>query len=231
MNADKKNELEHKSLSLEYKFDAEQGVVTGHVAVFNNVDDNNDIIRAGAFTKSIAKFTPPIVWQHNIKEAIGKPVILKEDNKGLYVEAKLTKGVPEADKALLLLKDKVIDSFSFGYIVTDFEYEDGIRIIKELDLFEISLVTLPCNKQAKVIDVKQKEATPENAPIDIEEIKSIRDAERFLIKNKKSLTREYITGIVSKIKDFSIKENEEKKNNSEMLEVLNSLKKVEKLYE
>lgn len=76
--------------------DAKQGIVTGYFSSFNNVDSDGDIIRKGAFVKSIMENGPGSakprikhLLNHNTTQPLGKILVLKEDDKGLYYESKV----------------------------------------------------------------------------------------------------------------------------------------------
>ena len=81
---------------------------------------------------------------------------MSEDEKGLYVEGTLTKGVRDADEAYALLQDGAINSMSIGYYVNDEEWDSKARVnrLKEIELHEVSLVTIPANSAALVTSVK-----------------------------------------------------------------------------
>jgi HK97 family phage prohead protease len=153
---------ERKALSFELKADAQgDGTFTGYGAVIGNVDQGGDIIRSGAFTDTLSAYKskgkmPRMLWQHDTGKPIGVWSEMKEDSHGLYVEGKLTKGVQQADEAYALLKDGAIDGLSIGYSTVDAEYDAdlGVRSLKKLNLYEVSLVTVPMNDAANVTSVK-----------------------------------------------------------------------------
>lgn len=149
--------MELKSFDLEMKADdADEGTFKGYLSTFGNVDRVNDIILPGAFKSAKAKKTL-LLWQHDTHEVIGGFKELREDEKGLYVEAELNMDVQRGREAHALLKKGHINSMSIGYIVEEKNQDfraDGVREIKKVELFEGSLVSIPANPKALVRGVK-----------------------------------------------------------------------------
>jgi uncharacterized protein len=152
--------MELKAIQFELKANKGKREVEGYAATYEK-DLVNDVIRKNAFQKTIKERLPQnqikVLWQHDPSFPIGKPIHMEEDSKGLFVVSKLTDGVPEADKAIALIEDNVIDSMSIGYsIVKDEISEDGqIRYLKELQLHEYSFVTFPANPGAAITGMRK----------------------------------------------------------------------------
>lgn len=164
------------SVALETKSINEDGTFSGYGSIFNNADSDGDRVQRGAFTKSIEKWQakgklPPLLWQHEMKNPIGKYTVMREDNAGLYVEGKILLDVQQGREAYSLLKEGVVTGLSIGYMTRESEYDAQLqsRMLKELDLMEVSLVTFPSNEAAGVLFVKA--ASQVNTP---------RKFERFL---------------------------------------------------
>ncbi len=173
--------VEKRSLNLEIKaiLDSEDNrrIVEGYASTWD-LDSGGDEILPGAFSKSInERFTKPmavngkskikVLWQHDQEILIGKLLEISETDKGLYVKLELFNdpSFPEAEKAYKLLKMGEIFCFSIGFKIKDFEYmnvEDDddedfiVRLLKEVMLYEVSLVTFPMNEKAEVTNVKEK---------------------------------------------------------------------------
>jgi hypothetical protein len=99
---------------------------------------------------------PPVLWQHS--EPIGPLLGMQEDERGLLVRGSLlVDDVARAREARALLQAKAIRGMSIGYIArdTDHDVDQGITKIKEIDLWEVSIVTFPANRDAQVDAVKQ----------------------------------------------------------------------------
>ena len=137
-------ELEHKEVDLELLGVSQEGEFEGHASTFGNRDLQNDVIESGAFRETLRKKGGRVVllWQHNRDEPIGS-IIAEEDSKGLKVQGQLALGVKKAAEALELLRAKIITGLSIGFKVVKEEFDrvTGVRILKQLNLWEVSLVT------------------------------------------------------------------------------------------
>lgn len=138
--------------------DDESGEFSGYAAVFGNEDDGHDIIQKGAFTKTIVDDFDriKILSQHESYDLpIGKPLELREDEKGLYIKGKISNTQKGRD-ILTLMRDGVLNELSIGYdaVGVEFDGKTGVRYLKEIKLWEVSIVTWAMNDQAKIDDVK-----------------------------------------------------------------------------
>ena len=151
--------LTHKSVKLELKLDAERRRISGYASIFGNVDSTGDIVMQGAFAKSLGARKIRMLYQHSDSKLMGLWDIAREDDKGLYVEGQLAK-TPLGDEVYELASMGALDSMSIGYNVSESEYnKDGVRLLKEVDLWEVSLVTFPANNLATITGVK---SAPDN---------------------------------------------------------------------
>jgi HK97 family phage prohead protease len=152
------NETKHMNFQFDVKALAEDGTFTGYASVFGIVDSQKDIIQRGAFSRTLRqrKGDVKLLWQHKLDEPIGVFSSLKEDSHGLFVEGKLLLDIQRAGEAYALLKSGAINGMSIGYSVVDASYdsETGVRLISDVDLFEVSLVTFPANEKATITSVK-----------------------------------------------------------------------------
>jgi HK97 family phage prohead protease len=150
---------EHKAFNFDYKANLENGTFEGYASIFGNIDSYKDIVTKGAFTKTIQenKNRIKILWQHDLYEPIGKPLEIKEDNTGLYVKGKISQ-TEMGQKALTLMRDGVLSEMSIGYDTIKEEYDkvSNIRYLKEVKLWEFSVVTFGANDKAKINNVKNK---------------------------------------------------------------------------
>ena len=149
----------------EIKADENQdGTFEGYGSVFNNTDLGNDVIKSGAFTKSLAERGNKgvkLLYQHKSDMPIGVFDEIVEDSHGLRVKGRLALGTTAGRDAYELLKMGALDGLSIGFRVNpkevSYDKRKGQRIIKEVDLMEISLVTFPMNPKATVRQVKGEE--------------------------------------------------------------------------
>ncbi len=133
----------------------------GYGSVFHNVDLGGDIVMPGAFKKSLAQHTsngtmPKMFYGHDPNRVPGRWLSIKEDNRGLAVRGVLAK-TPLGDEVRELLRMDAIGGLSIGYRTVDWDHDaSGNRRIKEVDLWECSVVSLPMNTSATVISAKDR---------------------------------------------------------------------------
>lgn len=185
----------HKNLNLsevQVKLDQSGGMkFSGYASKFNDIDSYNDTIMPGAYTKTLQNRERPIRlrWNH-YGEIIGKWVTLKEDDYGLYVEGELTPNHSKAEDVYALLKHGAIDGLSIGFYLKDYESRaDGVRVIKEAELVEISIVEEPADLGAIIGDVKSA----------LTEMKTLKEIET-LLRDAGRFSKAEATAIVSRVK-------------------------------
>ena len=154
--------------------------VEGYANVFGVKDSVGDIVHHGAFGKTLVERGGKIkfLWQHELGEPIGRILEMNEDDHGLFMKAIISDTARGRD-SLALLRDGAVDSFSIGYDSmkggTDYSKDpvsgETVRNLREIRLYEVSLVTLPANEMATVTALKQKpsEAKPYGVFIDGEQ--------------------------------------------------------------
>ena len=153
--------MKYLNRPIEIKAVNEDGLFSGYASVFEEIDSYRDIVKRGAFEKTLAESEAkgravPILWQHDAAKPIGVYTELKEDEHGLYVEGQLNMDVQQAREALSLLRQKALSGISIGYnsVRYDTDVKSGVRRLYELKLYEVSLVTFPACDGARVTDVK-----------------------------------------------------------------------------
>ncbi len=173
----------------------EDGSFSGYASVFGIVDLQNDIIIQGAFAHSISGNPSNIklLWQHQVDIPIGVFTTIIEDTYGLYVEGRLLMDVAKGREAYSLLKNGAINGLSIGYNVIESSYNDesNIRMITDLNLWEISLVTFPANENAVVISVKNAQDVLTETDSNTQLLRAI-DCVIEALKNNRSLSRPYL---------------------------------------
>lgn len=154
----------------EFKFaddGAGTGTVEGYASVFNLLDRGGDIVKPGAFKASIAawkkkKTSLPMLWQHDPSEPIGIWTEFAEDEKGLKAKGAFTPDDPAAAVARARVKHGTVSALSIGYktIAYDIDRTTGVRLLTKVDLWEISLVTIPMLPEAVISGVKTEFDAP-----------------------------------------------------------------------
>ena len=147
--------MDTKSFRFSVKDIDDQGLFEGYAAVFGNVDRTGDVIEPGAFRKTLQENPElPILWQHNPAEPIGLTVAAVEDNRGLRVKGQLNLETARGREAYALMKQGVLRGLSIGYDTVKEAWEGTTRKLKEIRLWEWSLVTFPANPLAQVESIK-----------------------------------------------------------------------------
>lgn len=147
---------------LSLKSVSDSGEFEGYGSVFGVKDSHDDVVMSGAFAASLRawsdrKALPALLWQHRMDEPIGVYTEMKEDDVGLYVRGRLLiDDDPLAKRAHAHMKAGSLTGLSIGYVLKDWEYDRSKEafLLKEIDLWEVSLVTFPSNDEARISDVK-----------------------------------------------------------------------------
>lgn len=143
--------------------EADGAIFSGYASLFSLTDLSGDIIEPGAFGGSLRRGgSIRMLWQHQADNPIGIWTKITEDQRGLYVEGQLAKGVTRADEAWQLISKGALDGLSIGFRTIRSKKASGPntgtgkRHILEADLWEISLVTFPMLPQARVSAITAK---------------------------------------------------------------------------
>jgi HK97 family phage prohead protease len=163
-----KAKIEHKRFSFEVEElkqsdDGTRATFKGYASTFGNEDFGGDIVAPGAFTKSIGKRpTVMVLADHTatVKSNIGFGMDMSEDAKGLITTTELNLEKDAGRETYAMLKQakevgyKIGLSIGFQIEDSDFDQKTGIRTIKEVTLWEYSVVIFPMNPKATVTAVK-----------------------------------------------------------------------------
>jgi uncharacterized protein len=156
---------EIKRIEIIIKSIGDDGVFQGYASFFGNVDSYGDIVKKGAFKKTLkeSKGKVPILHNHDPRYQIGWNEEAYEDDKGLFVSGRLDLNVQLAKEQHSLmkmaLKLKARTGLSIGYRTIKWENDrddPAIRVLTELQLAEYSVVAFPANTLATIIDVKSQ---------------------------------------------------------------------------
>jgi HK97 family phage prohead protease len=160
-------------IDLKFADSAGAGVFTGYASTFGGGPDSyGDIVAPGAFAATLREHKasgtmPALLWAHDTSEPIGVWTDLSEDRIGLKAVGRLTLDVQRARDAHALMRDGAL-SISIGYRTRDAERQKDARVLKNVKLFEASLVPIPANTRAKILSVKASGAFDYRSPRAIE---------------------------------------------------------------
>lgn len=149
-------DMEFKTLSLEVKAEDDEGVITGYGAVFGNKDSYGDVIEPGAFRETLGRRKVKMLWQHRMDEPVGVWDEMREDDNGLFMKGRIALGTSKGREGYELIKMGALDGLSIGFRTTQDEMDGDVRKLKSIDLYEVSLVTIPANSMATVTSVKEE---------------------------------------------------------------------------
>lgn len=154
-----------KAFKLDIKADdvSDAGTFVGYGSVFGNRDLGGDVVESGAFKRSLKENgIPALLWQLDTRNPIGIYKEVTEDRSGLKVRGELNLETTQGREAHALLKQGALGGLSIGYSIKESHYDrkTNTHHLQDLDLFEISLVTMPMNPQATVSGVKDLTALP-----------------------------------------------------------------------
>lgn len=192
-------DLKYIDRPFELKAVEDSGVFSGYGSVFGNVDSYKEIVAPGAFAESLAGWKdagrmPPVLWQHRSGEPVGPFLELREDDHGLWSKGQLlVDDVVRAKEARALMKAKAVNGLSIGFVTREDSYDrvTGIRTLKKVDLWEISIVTFPANPAAQISSVKSA----------IDALETLADAERYL-RDAAGLSKAQAVAFVSRLKSM-----------------------------
>lgn len=196
----------------------------GHGSIFGNEDLGGDIVLPGAFTKTLSQYKekgdlPQMFWMHDPSRVAGKWTEMREDDAGLRVKGILA-DTPLGNEIRTLLKMDAVKGLSIGYrTIKDSFNKAGQRLLKELELWEVSVVSLPMNPLAQVAHAKsQLSAAGEYVPTAREFEHALRDV---------GCSQKTAKRIISKVYEDEERDVGESEPENESRDVLDALEKIE----
>lgn len=151
-------------MDLEHKFArfgagltvTDDAVIEGYASLFGQVDQGSDVVQKGAYRASLAQLKSAgqrikMLWQHDPAQPIGVWDEVREDARGLWVKGRLLESTQKGRESAELIRAGAIDGLSIGYRTKRAVKNDkGQRLLTELELWEVSLVTFPMLPSARV---------------------------------------------------------------------------------
>lgn len=150
---------QHAIPILEVKASAE-GRVTGYGSTFGNIDSYGDTVMPGAFAATLdahrqRKSAPLMLWMHDRSMPVGRWEKVGEDSHGLHVEGVLNMRTVAGKEAYEHLSFGSAGGLSIGYTTAREQMRGDINVLHEVNLHEVSIVSMPADSHARVTDVKQ----------------------------------------------------------------------------
>ncbi len=168
------------------KFDDELALkdgaeISGYASLFGASDQGGDVVQKGAYGASLGRIAKAggsvkLLWQHDPTRPIGVWDEVREDVRGLFVRGRLLLEVQAGREAHALLQAGAIDGLSIGYRTLRSEKAGGARLLHEIELWEVSLVTFPMLPEARV----QAEVSDPEADLALTLAETFREARQML---------------------------------------------------
>lgn len=155
--------MKYLNTPAEYKALGDTGTFSGYASIFGNIDLGGDIVERGAFKEVVTNGEGAVtaLWQHDSRTPIGLAKV-RQDDRGLAFEGQLVLEDPMARKALAHMKAGSVRGMSIGFDILPGGaemMESGVRLLKALKLWEVSVVTWGMNPLAGVTSAKARQIT------------------------------------------------------------------------
>ncbi|MEM6603132.1 MAG: HK97 family phage prohead protease [Pseudomonadota bacterium] len=126
--------------------------IEGYACRYHYKDDGHDILLPTILNDiPVQAGEIKMLYQHDAARPIGRWHDIENRPDGLYVKGHISQSHPDGQMVAALLQDNIIDGLSIGFITKKaYQRKDGARIIQAIDLREVSLVTFPMQKQARL---------------------------------------------------------------------------------
>lgn len=160
----------HKSARFKVKsadeINSGEGIIEGYASVFNNQDSYGDVVLPGAFTESLKALADtgrvlPLLYNHDANNIVGEVQHAAEDEHGLFVRCRFDMDDASAAKIFRSVKARRLDGLSFAFRVLDGELgkvlDDDVFFIRAAEIFEVSVVLVGANNEARIDSVKSAE--------------------------------------------------------------------------
>lgn len=148
--------------ALEFKASPE-GLIEGYASTTGGPPDRQgEVVLPGAFARSLAAHReagtwPAMLWAHQLEEPIGRWLAMAEDSTGLYVKGAINLRTQRGREAFEHVRAGDAGGFSIGFTVPagGRDYAGGgVFHLRDVDLLEVSIVTVPANPRARITGVK-----------------------------------------------------------------------------
>lgn len=180
---------------VDLKFDEKAGPddpvkFQGYGSVWGRIDSYGDTILKGAFVDSLKDRRPMMLFGHSPGRVPGKWLSYEEDDKGLLMKGELTPGHSEAKDIAASLKHGALNGLSIGGYTVDYEpQKSGGRLIGKFDLYEVSIVSMPAEQEARIDTTSVKQM--------IDECSSLSEFES-LLRDAAGVSKSAATAIVAR---------------------------------
>lgn len=197
-------------------------------------DRSGDVVTAEAWANGVENFrkNPVLLFQHKHDCPIGRVDNIKVDKKGIFVEASVSEAAEKNHGIQTLIRDGALKSFSVGFRVKDGEYNrsDDSMTITDVELLELSVVTVPCNQESLFSIKKSFDSDNDYAQFIKEFDTSVAEEEDTMNTSDETKTSENINEekeTDSIVEEVSVEETKEAEETVEKTEETTSQETVE----
>lgn len=154
--------MEHRALQFRFGDAGDTGTFSGHAAIFGEVNQHREIVQRGAFQRSLAEHQangswPLMRYEHRPGDEVGAWDAIREDDRGLFVAGRFLLETRSGAEAHTRVKRRAINGLSIGFNIRgSTRRPDGVRVLTDIDLQEISIVGLPSARGARITDIRSQ---------------------------------------------------------------------------
>lgn len=167
-------QMSHLDLSLRFDAPSDAGEFSGYAVIWDERNAHNERVQRGAFRRTIAEHQragtkPLMLWAHDPRDIIGVWDEVREDDKGLFVRGRIILTTTRGREVFDLLKAGAVNGLSLGFRSRgDKRGADGVRVLTDMYVGEISIVGLPSAGNARITSIRSSGRSTESAAAFIE---------------------------------------------------------------
>lgn len=166
--------MDHLDLALRFQAPTDAGEFSGYAVLWDERNGHNEVVKRGAFSRTIAEHRqagtkPLMLWSHDTRDIIGVWEEIREDDQGLFVRGRIVMTTTRGREVFDLLKAGAVNGLSIGFRMRgDHRGSNGVRILTDIDVREISIVGLPSADRARITSVRSSGRSVESAAAFVE---------------------------------------------------------------
>lgn len=152
--------MDHLDLALRFDAPTDAGEFSGYAVIWDERNAHNERVQRGAFKRTLAEHRaagtrPLMLWSHDPRDIIGVWDEVREDDKGLFVKGRIVLSTTRGREVFDLLKAGAVNGLSIGFRSRNEKRgTDGLRVLTDMYVGEISIVGLPSAGRARISQVR-----------------------------------------------------------------------------
>lgn len=154
-NPFKKQTPEDYACNYEFRAEGEEGIFSGYICLWDQIDSYRTKFAKGAFAKTIKNNFEKIKVFYDHEKLIGKPLEMREDEKGVFVRGQVNLNTTAGSDVWQFLKDGTLDGLSFRFRATrPDKFENGVRVIQEVEVREFGPVNFQAGERSLITELR-----------------------------------------------------------------------------